>query len=624
MDEIKKMNSGILTSLFKCYSKEINANTNLYKAKSSKCINLFNNESFIHENDFNKKIFLKLEKIKLNTIEKMNNIFDKYSQNFFFFFKNIEKFIIGKDLELAGILENNLEDNENFFEYAENVIFDKMNTLIELHEKIIVNIEDNFKLLNKFLIQKELIFVKYPIKYFFKSNIDYINSCSFIYKFNQNINIKEFIKNGLYDEEDLLVDKKNYQKKMDILNNNYAFIKGLTIHGFDCNAICQDIIPVINSKSNLEKLLIQKYNGKKDVNLIKFGNLEKIKHFALKTGDYFNRNFVTNLLTSFNPENLISLSLENINMNNLGLSILFDIFSDNQKYFNFLEYLSLARNYISRIKPIFNMKKNLDKCFKNLKQINLYKNNIYSFEIPLGNLPKINFIDFSSNSILTGAFMNQYIKKKDKLFLFSDNIFISNNKNNNETYIKYLEKLKDYNYSLKTLHLNFIFNSENSYLLKNIKLSLMIRISLKKLDLSYCGLITHDIIQFLRNNNGLFSLQSLNLKYNLIEIDIFEEILSNQIKLESLKSINLTENPIFFDCYEKCIGLINFVESYQNFKKLKLKGNSKFFYSYEMNSTLGPDNYKVLLNEFKNNLKCNNRFFVIKIGPKDIVFYNNA
>ena len=141
-----------------------------------------------------------------------------------------------------------------------------------------------------------------------------------------------------------------------------------------------------------------------------------------------------------------------------------------------------------------------NKNFNKLIQFNLYKNNIYKFEIPLAKMPALKLLDLSSNNILTGAIMENMIKVKDKIVLFNDNIFITNNYNNANIYIDYLNKqLPKLDFSLKVLHLGFTYTKEKLDVLEQLKLSSVIKISLIKLDLSFCGLKTDILINFLRN-----------------------------------------------------------------------------------------------------------------------------
>ena len=53
-------------------------------------------------------------------------------------------------------------------------------------------------------------------------------------------------------------------------------------------------------------------------------------------------------------------------------------------------------------------------------------------------------------------------------------------------------------------------------------LSPSIKLSLKILNLSYCGLTSQIVINFLQGNFGMLSLKKLNLSYNFLNNEIFD------------------------------------------------------------------------------------------------------
>jgi hypothetical protein len=223
---------------------------------------------------------------------------------------------------------------------------------------------------------------------------------------------------------------------------------------------------------------------------------------------------------------------------------------------------------------------NKGKLFENLEYFNLSNNNIYGFDYNLEIFPEIKLLDLSSNSIFDSTLMDNLIRKKGKIVLFNNNIFITNCPDNNIRYIEYLKReLQDLDYGLKALDLRFTFDKENRNELEKLKLSPSIKVSLIKLNLSYCELKTDTVINFLKNNFGLFSMKKLNLKCNIIEIDIFEKINCDEIKLDNLTSIDLSENKIaFLEKDDKEINifrkysehLINFIKKHQKLEKINL------------------------------------------------------
>jgi hypothetical protein len=246
----------------------------------------------------------------------------------------------------------------------------------------------------------------------------------------------------------------------------------------------------------------------------------------------------------------------------------------------------------------------------------LHKNSIYNFGIDLEKFPKMKLLDLSSNSFNNDYIMNNMIKNKNNLVLFNDNIFISNCEENNNIYIDYLKKrLKVLNFGLKILHLCFAYDEKTQIKLEKLELSQSIKISLIKLDLSFCGLKTYTVIKFLKKNYGLFSLKVLDLKYNNIESDIFEKCNCDEINLEKLTSLNLSENQIDCQKYEENEYLIKFIEKQEKLEIIKFY-YCPFFNFWDMNISPNDDNsakLRKLYEDFKIYLIKNNRNFVFQI-----------
>ena len=252
--------------------------------------------------------------------------------------------------------------------------------------------------------------------------------------------------------------------------------------------------------------------------------------------------------------------------------------------------------------------------------MNFHKNNIYKFEIGLDKMPKLILLDLTCNSILTGTTMENMIKEKGKLILFNDNIFITNNFNNNNTYIEYLNRqLPNLDFGVKVLHLGFTYDKEKEQLLERLNLSPSMKISLIKLDLSFCGITTKVLTNFLKNNYGLFSLKKLKLKYNNLDSKIFQNLLSDQISLEKLNVIDLSENEISCKEYDEAEGLAKFIEKNQNLEQIKFM-NSCFDYSW---ATKSPDLdaggiFNKLYTRFKDNINRDNRKFIFIIDSDNL------
>jgi len=480
------------------------------------------------------------------------------------------------------------------------------------------------------LNQKDLIEQNNPIEYFLKEFYEQIKNCSLISKINFN-SIDISILNKSYYKYFLKILPKNRKdnsfKKFTIIKNNLKEGKNITLEYFhqlkkiemaviNSNELRDILNEVYNNqirnKSNiLSKIVLNNCDLKKQIKNIEYIKFNKIEELKIKSGS-LNIILLSDLFLA-NTTNLKILSLEKINMNNNGFNILFGIL---QKYFDSLEYLSLAKNSITEVKNIFNVEENIPKSFSNLKYFNLHKNSICFFGIDLEKFPKIKLLDLTSNSFNNGFIMNKMFAKKGSLVLFNDNIFISNCEENNNIYTDYLkERLKDLNFGLKILHLCFTYNEKTLNQLEKLELSPRIKVSLIKLDLSFCGLKTDTVIKFFKKNIFI-SLKILDLKYNNIKSDIFEELVcDDEINLEKLTSLNLSENYIDCQKYEENEYLIKFIEKYEKLEVIKLYYCS-FFDIWSMNISSDVDiegKLRKLYGGFKDKIE-NNRKFIFQIN----------
>ena len=639
----KRIPKSILLNLFKDYQNldKGPALEDINNGKNRK--NTINDLKIQNEDDISKAITNKLEEIKNNSISRISNSINKYKTNYEIYKKKITKFIEEKEDKLSQIINNNFK-NEVILKYVIDNIFNRINHIIEINDNIMNNIEDNFELLNNFLENSELIDQKKPREYYLNNNFKYILNCSLLNKFNfKEIDNMDIIKNNYYkyyfkylteekngEIKNTFILKKEENKKKDnelqYINQKLNTINNLKIYGID--SVDLDKIFNINEKqkvnNSLKKVAFKEFDFTKKMDLEKlkkikmeFNKIEKIK---FNKGEYFSIALVFYLFLN-KPDSLINLSLEKVNMSNIGFNKLMLIFKKKPKILETLEYLSLAGNSISVVKAdIFKLDEMKDKLFKNLKIMNFRKNNIYKFEIGLNLIPKLQLLDLSSNSIITGTIMENMIKAKDKLILFNDNIFITNNYINNNTYIEYLNKqFPNLKFGLKILHLEFTYDIEKQELLEKLKLSPSMKISLIKLDLSFCGITSDVLANFLKNNYGLFSLQKLKLKYNNLDSKVFEKLVSNQIYLEKLNILDLSENDVPCKEYEESVGLIKFIEKHKNLEKIKFM-NSSFIDRWTTN--ISPDldiggKYRQLYVEFKDNLIKDNRKFIFIIDNEN-------
>ena len=643
-EEAENNNTKILSLLYNEYKNLIKEEEDPAKLNEKNRRNNINNITIKNEDDFSKIINDRLDEIKNNFISKLNKNIDKYKNNYEKYKKNISKFLEQKEDNLSKIL-NKKQKNKDILDYTTNNIFNKINNIISIYDNIMNNIEDNFNLLNDYLEKNELIKQKKPIDFFLNKNYEIISNCSLLNQFNfKEIDRTNFYQNNYYkfffdylkeDKNDGLIKtytvKKNEMKRgTQFIKDNYNWIQNLQFKGFESNDLEKIIDAImINQKKN-KNYIVKKMNIKDfdfsdriDIQKLHLFKLDKIEKLKFISGKYISPIFLKELFL-FSTEKLIALKLEKVNMSNIGLKALMKIFKERPIFLETLEYLSLAGNSISAVNNTLFLNDEIkNKDFKKLKIFNLQKNNIYKFEIPLEKLPELKLLDLSSNNIMTAGIMENMIKAKDKLILFNDNLFITNNINNNDIYIDYLNKtLPNLEFGVKVLHLGFTYDKEKQESLEKLKLSPSIKISLIKLDLSFCGITTNILFNFLKNNFGLFSLKNLKLKYNNFDSTIFKVFLSDEILLENLKAIDLSENVIPCKEYDENVNLVKFIEKYKNLEQIKLM-NAEFIDRWTVN--ISPDTdaggkFRKLYTEFKDIIKADNRKFIFIIDTDNWTF----
>ena len=639
-------NNNILSALFKNYQmlfkSQINEDINInYRRYTIDELNIKHNDMFL------KVIDAKLEEIKKNSISRLATLINKYKSCYSQFQKKMLKFCEIKGGNLYRVVNNNIK-NDVILDYAINNIFKIINNITQIYENILNNIENNFNVLNEFLEKNELINHKKPIESFLNNKNNDIANCSLINKFNfkqidnKNIATNNYYKhyfNYLRDEKKhevvktFTLKKEDKKKGTQFIKDNFASIKKLQMTGIETDDF-DDVVNIVldykrkNNKYSLKTITIKDFDLSEaiDPDKIKEVEFNKIEKLKFLSGKYLNPKFLLDLFLN-KTDCLIHLSLEKVNISNVGLKILMRIIKLRPIILETLEYLSLAGNSISSVTSgIFQSEDMKRKKFQKLKIFNLHKNNIYKFEISLERMPELKLLDLSSNSILTGTIMENMIGAKQTLILFNDNIFITNNFKNNDKYIEYLnKKLPNLDFGIKVLHLGFTYDKPKKELLKELKFSPSLKIALIKLDLSFCGITSDVLIEFFKSNYGLFSLKKLNLKYNNLDSKIFAKFVDEDISLEKLSVLDLSENNI--DCaeYEDNIGLIKFIEKYNNLEQLKLM-NSKFIHSWNVNISADLDRKGRLRNlylGFKDKLKLDNRRFLFILDSDSWCFIEN-
>ena len=659
--ENQQKNENIFSCLFKQYinakqnDNNIENNADIEENNQKQNNNKIDNLNITENDDFNRKITEHLDKIKGEYTNRFNNSINKFNTTYSEYKNNIVNYL---NITKNNILKvyNGQDNNEILLKFAVKKIFKKINNFIEICDNIVNNIEKNFDILNKVLTQKEIINSKNPLEFFLNYNIEDISNSSIFNQLHfEDINISNIIRNNYYkycinylNEE----KKKRNVKVFTVIKNdingikndikqlkgNFISFKKIKILNIDFVDL-QNILEILNlgqNNINLNEITIKNFDLTRLSQDIKLNDnkLNKIKEIKIYKGNNLNPMILSNLFLN-KAEKLIHLSLEKINMTNLGWQKLLNIFFKNVQVMENLEYLSLAGNSISAINKFFQKKRpdsdeidpNKDKSFKNLKILNLSKNEIYKFEIEHMRIPVLKLLDLSSNTIPTGLTMDNMIKKeKNLLVLFNDNIFITNSIENNNKYIDYInKKFPNLQCELKNLNLRFTYDIVNQKKLEELRISPNAKFSIIRLDLSFCGFSTDTIINFLKNNYGLFSLKILQLKYNNITCDIFKKLLNDEISLDNLKVIDLSQNEIFCKKLEDNEYLVQNIKKFTNLETIKLR--ETYFYpnwitNISPNFSKDPQ-YVQLYSDLLEYLKRYNRQFAFLTNAENSLYLDD-
>ena len=604
INENNNTNINLLSELFKDYRKSISKKyTGLRSVTFSNVIDDNFRKDFYDLGDekdnidFSEMIKIKLDEIKNSSISQFQNYIDNVNKKYDEFKNKIVDFIESKKRKLSDF-EDPLNNKAFILKYAKQNIFIKINNIFEIYDNIINSIEKNFELLNLFYENSILMNSKKQIEDFLINNSNLIENCSVVSKFNftklDSSNIKEIKYYKYYinylsqkkieDEEEVMqyiLKKDDMKNGLGFIKENFSLLGKLTLKGI----ITEDFDNVLininenmkkNQKINITKLNVLNFSSivpKNEINI----QLNMLRKLKMQYGAYINISKISKIFIE-NNNNLTSLSLEDINLTDLGFKSLISSLIKNQSITKTLEYLSLEGNKISMVKYDNEHVSLQYKYFQKLKWLILSRNNIYKFDFALNVLPNLKFLDLTSNDIPTSSFMEIAIKEKGKLVLLNDNMFITNSPNNNDIYIEYLnERIPKFDTQIKNLNLNFTYDIGRQNNLEQLKLTNNVALSLIKLDLSFCGITTGVLVNFFKKNPKFICLKQLILKYNNIKADFFEKIIDiAEICLDSINFLDLSENEIICGTVQKMESLYKFIEKNKYLETFRLI-NSNFF-----------------------------------------------
>jgi len=512
------------------------------------------------------------------------------------YINNICDYVAENEMKLNKVFHQNNEDNENIIEFTKNNILQQIENLMEIHDNICDALEDHAGLLGIFLEKPDLIQQKNPLEYFINTYSSNIINSWFFYKINfQKLNIRSFDTNKDLSElyVKYLVKQKNKNfKNFTITQDIYGNLSN------EANFAKQNIKSIENLKfdsvkaEEINKVFdIKKKGGKEQDNIAR-----KLKSLSLIKSD-----FSTVALNKLNTPSLKKLKIKRIILP-LSLSGFFDsvlykssflqniylqkCFIDDESLLQFFKYLSEKPELMESLKTIsFSGNEITSVCmdsliekkcnFQSLEVLDFSKNNIFEFGTEnFKLLMNLKILDLTDNNLTNYTFFENIksLKTIKSVLFLCNNMFLINNKNNTNQYIKYLvDRLGNYKSKIKKINLSFLFDKVSKPIILKLLLSPMIKISLIKLNLSYCGLDNETVCKFLNNNFGLLSLKVLNLRNNFIDLKFFTSIKSVDLSLEKLNCLDIGINEFQTLTFADYLNIEYFANKHPNLKKIKVQ-----------------------------------------------------
>ena len=548
---------------------------------------------------FNDIITARLNDLKDNTLTFFLQTIKEFENRYTEYINRLSNYIESNEIKINKVFRHNVKSGENMLEYTENNIFQQIENILEIHENIFDALEEHISLLGIFLEKPDLIHQKNPLEYFVNNYTDNILNSWILNKINfKKINIQSFESNK--DLSDLyfkyLIKKKdnnfsnftvtqdnkgNLSTGSDFLKQNLKNLEKLKFSGVESAKIYEifesnrkepkDKVGENIIASKLKSLSIIDSNfSLTSSNKLCTPSLKKLKIkktiLPLSLSKYFDS-------ILFKSSFLQNLYLQKCFIDDEALSQFFKYLSERPKLLESLQIMNFSGNEISTV----NFESLIEKeCqFKSLEILDFSKNSIFEFGLEnFKLLQNIKILDLTNNNLTNYTFFENIKSQKNiKCILFlCNNIFLTNNKNNTNKYLTYIhDKLANYNSKIKKINLSFMYDKSTKPILLKLKLTPIIKISLIKLNLSYCGLDNEIVCDFLNNNFGLLNLKILNLCNNFIELKFFQLIKNVDLSLEKLTCLDLSLNNIHSLTYDDYQNIELFVNKHPDLKKIKMQ-----------------------------------------------------
>ena len=437
--------------------------------------------------------------------------------------------------------------------YAKNYT-DVLEKLFNLHNQIMKTIEENFKILYRFLDIPKYLLRDKPVHEFLNDNLEYILKSWLFPKLDlDKFNITKALKKSNLDS--------NYKTLITSLSKNTNFVLNITKKK-DNEQEENDIKTIDENSNKLGKIQFnnvddyEKYLPENSIfNELQTLIIKNVKKISLKDTQkkLYERFPALIKLSCINcridgfdkkinfPKNLKKLSLENCFLINNDFNSIFQSLVLSEEIRNNLEYISFAQNNITKVdfnQFIFQQKH----TFYEIRELNFRKNNIFKFSIAPEFFPELRIINCSFNNF-SRPVLNQLNEKI--LVLLNNNILLKDNNLRNNYFNKLNNQITNFDYGVKFLSFNSLFSKAFNKI-NEISISENMIIAIKILDLSYCSLTNEMLFEFFRKNIGCFNLSSLYLKGNELNDDLFFLFLNNNMQdiIRKLQYINLYDNNI--------------------------------------------------------------------------------
>ena len=618
-----KIDKNFVKSKFSNLSKSFNMNTSkILIDNEEKLKNIFGNDIIYTINSFtqiqkNTNLYLK------DVSESINKKYSDFNQEIINHINSTaNKYIKAFRLEESTQDQNENNENNILIQKTSKNYLKLFKKIISLNNKIFESIKENIEILTNFLEISKILDKEKPIQEFLSKEFNnIINSWIFLKidfeKFNfikalntskLSINMKEFISKICHDQNLLMnIGQNKWDTKMSkytinnekererereskykskklfdnrMLKENSNNLMKINISNIkDINKYFDNDIIFSKAKS----LLIDNVSKFSDNFLYNFPNLEKLQ---IKYCSSLDINQMTNL-----SNNITKLYLTNNNFVDYDFnSIISNYIIKNKNIRNNLKILSFANNNIMRVdfEQLINNKKEI---FRELKQLDLHKNNIYKLSFNPEYFPELKFINCCRNNFVHFCFQNL----KHIIVLQSANDFLSDKELCIEYYSNLSKILNDNNsFPMKYLNISYLPSIYSNKYLTELNIANSICINLKKLDLSYNKLKCDTFFKFAKNNKGCLNLKVLNLNGNELDDTFFELYMQKGIKniFSKLQHLYLSDNkiginsayvkykdgyPVFNNTYEEDIYklrlLYKFIEENKKLTKLNITKN---------------------------------------------------